>query len=639
VPTTPTGVQGAGSVRGGSGNGGTTVGLLLPTAEALPVPPAGDRAVWSAQALDAATISGLRDRAAADLARPWPVPTARGFARYARDGDRAEYEDVVFTREHRLTRAAVMAAVTLDPEWIDEVADGVIMVCEQSTWCLPAHDDCFARGDVVTDVTRSFLDLRAGDVAAQLAWIDHLLGEQLDERVPGIRGRIRGEVDRRVLTPFVARRDWHWLRDVHNWSAWIHGNVLVAALVLLEDEQARCRVVDLVVEGLDQYVASIPADGAIDEGFMYWWQGACRALEALDILHHASRGVFGAVTAGPLREVVAFPHRMHLGGDWYLNFADGAARLPSDESPWCALHQAARRFGDPDAKAHAAAHRRDAAPVAREEQGLGRLLRALTDQEWVDATPADPPLPREIWLPSTQVLLARGQAGTAAGLMLAVKGGHNGEHHNHNDVGGVVVALNGVPVIVDPGRPTYTAQTFGPDRYGIWAMQSSWHNVPEIRGTPQAPGKQYAARDVTPRIEDEGAALTLDISGAYPRAEIVRWQREARLDRRGGRVRVTDSWELPPTDRIAATYVHLMIAGTVDLADGRATVTALDDVGTLDITWDPAHVIATVTVRTLDDPWLGNVWGKRLTRLEIDISALGPTGMFVWTAQEGHQRR
>ncbi len=70
-----------------------------------------------------------------------------------------------------------------------------------------------------------------------------------------------------------------------------------------------------------------------------------------------------------------------------------------------------------------------------------------------------------MWFPSTQVLLARPAAGSAAGLTLAVKGGHNGEHHNHNDVGSVVVALGGVPVLVDAGRPTYTAQTFGPDRY------------------------------------------------------------------------------------------------------------------------------------------------------------------------------
>ncbi|HTJ71823.1 MAG TPA: heparinase II/III family protein [Actinospica sp.] len=617
----------------------TTPPLALATAT-LPVPPAADRAVWSAHALDALTLRGLRERAEADRAAPWPIPTANGFARYVRDGDRAEYEDVVFGREYRLTRAAVLAAVTLDEAWIDEVVDGVVLTCEQSTWSLPAHDDCFQRGAAVTDVTRPFLDLRAGDVAGQLAWIDHLLGEQLDARAPGIRARIRYEVDRRVLTPFVTRRDWHWLHNVHNWSAWIHGNVLVAALALVEDEAVRANVVGLAVEGLERYVASLPADGAIDEGFMYWWQGACRALEAFDILD---------LSPAHLREVVSFPHRMHLGGDWYLNFADGAARLTSDELPWCALHQAARRFGDADALAHAAAHRRPGTPVAREEQGLGRLLRALTDPQWVDAAPAQSPshspLPRDVWLPSTQVLLARANAGSASGLTLAIKGGHNDEHHNHNDVGTVIVALDGVPVIVDPGRPTYTAQTFGPDRYEIWTMQSTWHSVPEIRGTAQAPGPQHAARNVTLHEDDHGSGLTLDLAATYPRDDVIRWEREARLDRRDGRVHVTDRWQLQPkpepesepasSGHEAPTRIHLILAGTVELADGTATVTALEDAGTLTITWDPAHARATTTVRTLDDPWLTRVWGDQLTRLEIDVTPFGPVGALTWVITVG----
>ena len=31
---------------------------------------------------------------------------------------------------------------------------------------------------------------------------------------------------------------------------------------------------------------------------------------------------------------------------------------------------------------------------------------------------------------------------------------------------------------------------------------------------------------------------------------------------------------------------------------------------------------------------LSDVWGDRLTRLEIDVTALGPIGTFVWTVEE-----
>src|SRR5262245_47474196 len=264
----------------------SVAGLLAPPETSLPVPAASDRTVWAADRVHPPTLRDLRERAEPERGTPWPIPLAHGYARYFRDGDRDAYEQIVFARQRRLTRAAVLGAATLDPLWMDEVADGVTLLCEQSSWCWPAHDDTYRRhGSVVPTVTDPYLDLGAGEVAAQLAWVDHLLGAQLDHHVPGVRSRIRHEVDRRVLTPFTTRRDWHWLGldgDGHNCCAGIHGNVMIAGLRLMTDGRQRDELVDLALAGLERFVASIPADGAIDEGYSYWWNGVCRALEALD---------------------------------------------------------------------------------------------------------------------------------------------------------------------------------------------------------------------------------------------------------------------------------------------------------------------------------------------------------------------
>jgi hypothetical protein len=198
----------------------------------------------------------------------------------------------------------------------------------------------------------------------------------------------------------------------------------------------------------------------------------------------------------------------------------------------------------------------------------------------------------------------------------------------------VVVALGGVPVLVDPGRPTYTAQTFGPDRYAIWTMQSSWHCVPQIRGTAQRNGRHHAARDVSAVIEDTSSALTLDLSPAYPRTDIRRWQRTARLDRTTGTVTVTDDWELDPAGSGEPTLIHVVLAGQVSVGDGHARVVALDGAGVVILTWEPPGAPGHATVRELDDPLLCEVWGERLTRLDIDVSALGPIGALELKVKE-----
>lgn len=604
----------------------TLAALLVSPERALPVAASHDRSVWGPDGTaDPVAIADIVARAHEDLGRPWGVPLATAAARIHDDGDRVGWESIVFERQHRLARAAVAAAHCADDNdlgalWLAEVLDGVWLICEQSSWCWPAHDDAFReRGSVLPTVTDPYLDLGAGEAVALLTWVDQLLGERLEARYPGIRSRVRHEARVRVFEPFTRRRDWHWLGldgDVHNWNPWIHGNVLTAALRLLDDPAdagERARIVALAIEGIDRYVSVLPADGAIDEGYAYWWNGACRALEALDIVRHATGGVLDASGIPALCETVAFPHRMHLGGDWYLNLADGQARV-SAAQPWHALHRAARSAGDTDAAAHAASHRIAGTPAATEHEGFGRLLRGITDAAWVGAAQNSSPFPREVWLPSTEVLLARERGGTRQGLTLAVKGGHNGEHHNHNDVGSFVVASDGVPVIVDAGRPTYTLQTFGPGRYDIWTMQSGWHNVPVIGGIEQSPGAEFAASAVEVSVGDDEAALSLDLSGAY--AGAASWRRSVRLDRPGRRVVVEDAWAAPAEGR---TEMRMLLAGDVRRVGASVIVTPLEGAAPLRISW-PEDVDASLVVRELDDPVLSSVWGARLTRLDLDVT-------------------
>ena len=70
----------------------------------------------------------------------------------------------------------------------------------------------------------------------------------------------------------------------------------------------------------------------------------------------------------------------------------------------------------------------------------------------------------------------------------ALKGGTNGEQHNHNDVGSFSVVLGRKMVVCDPGAEVYTARTFSARRYESKVLNSFGHAVPVIAGQLQRTG-------------------------------------------------------------------------------------------------------------------------------------------------------
>lgn len=617
------------------------------TAEALRervgIPSIERRDVW--EDVDPITIERISVAAAETHSRPWADALGSLFARYVRDGDRATYERAVSERQERLTRAVIAAAVTDDPMWIDEAADGAVVLCEQSTWSLPAHDDAHARrGFVLPDVAAPYLDLVAGEIVAQLAVADRVLGPCWDESWPGLRERIRHEAEARVFTPFETRDDLWWLgywREVNNWNPWILGNVLLAAVLLLDDPERVACILARALDSLDRYVAELPADGAIDEGVAYWWNGAGRMLEMLDTVAAITDGGLDATRIPVVGETLRFPTRMHLGGDWYVNVADGWARSRGHE-PWQLPFRWGTLTGDARVTAWARAARRPGQPVAEVAGGLPRLVRALVDTAWRDAVPAAAPLPAAVWLGSVQVLVRRAEAGSAAGLALAAKGGTNDENHNHKDLGSFLVAAGGRQLLVDVGKPTYTAQTFSAERYRVRAMQSGWHSAPAPYGLEQGEGPAFTAQVITaPQGEPgpippvgEATVLELELAGAYPLAAGDSWRRTFRFDASGSaggteRIEVADRWRLSED---GAHRIHVIAAGVVTpsgdavevAADGHRIRIAADD--------GNAPVAPSLEVWELDDPELIAVWGPWLTRLVYDVG--GRAGSFTTVIEE-----
>jgi hypothetical protein len=312
-------------------------------------------------------------------------------------------------------------------------------------------------------------------------------------------------------------------------------------------------------------------------------------------------------------EIGRYLPRVHIAGDWYVNFADASARVAIAGD---LVYRYGQRIGDSDMQALGASKARGEHPAG----SALRFLPALFNYAEIQKAPARPPLLRDAWLPGIQVMTARVQRGSSKGLYLAAQGGHNAESHNHNDVGNFIVYADGQPAIIDVGVETYTAKTFSSRRYEIWTMQSAYHNLPTVNGVMQSAGRAFAARDVAYSADAAGAEFSLDIAAAYPpEAGIRKWHRTFRLNRQTNEVTVRDQFEMTRAGgrveftlmtpcKVRAEHAAIILEGTVKvLIPSDAFQVAVEEVPT-------------------EDARLKAVWGSSIRRILLKRSDLPASG-------------
>lgn len=593
---------------------GTTLRpLLVVPADFHPQPTIADRTAWDG--LPATIRQALVAAGEKRLGEPWEILRASAQLGYVRTGNRADFEAPHAARRGRLSELVLAECAENRGRFLDAIADGIWLICEETYWGGAAHLFMQRRGSGLPDVTEPTVDLGVGETAALLAWTHYLLGEPLDSVHPMVRERLRVEIGRRVLTPCLERDDFWWMgwhrdnRPVNNWNPWCCSNWLACVLLLETDLERRTRGVHKIMRVLDIFIDHQPADGGCDEGPNYWARAAGSLFECLDLLQSATAGRVDIFGEPLIREMGRFVQRTHAHGQWFVNFADAPVRAGPEAS---ILYTYGRAIRDAEMMAFASWLFQE-----RKNLQLGGSMGRALPRLWLDAELNDPqarpPLYRDIWLADLQVMVARDRAGTGGGFFVAAKGGHNEESHNHNDVGTLTAYLDGWPLLIDVGVETYTAKTFDAKyRYEIWTMQSQWHNLPTVNGQLQQHGRTFAARDVHYAATDEAATLQLDLAAAWPKsAGITTWTRTIRLQR-GQAVVVTDEYQLAAAKEPAV--FNFITTRPVDLATpGQIRLGAFPEApasrGAV-LAYDAAAFTAAVDTVEITDPWLKTSWAR-----------------------------
>ena len=244
----------------------------------------------------------------------------------------------------------------------------------------------------------------------------------------------------------MNRDDFWWMgmirKDVCNWTPWILSNVIDTLLLLERDIRRRREGVTRALRMLDSYLAVLPADGECDEGAGYFNMAGAALFDALESVYQATGGRVSFYDEPLIRRIAAFPMHVHIAGDYFVNFADCDAK-PKLDGQRIALF--GRRTHQPELERFGlwlAGRRTSVRPVDTPQMsGVLQGLFALGAQA---EEPKGAPFAA---LPDLQVFAWR-----RGGLYAAVKGGHNGESHNHNDVGSFIVYLDGEHIACGHGE-------------------------------------------------------------------------------------------------------------------------------------------------------------------------------------------
>lgn len=583
------------------------------------IPKAGS-SYWKDSIPEAMKRSYIR-KAAKYLNQSWASLPAMAFSQFRTDGNRVHFEQLSFQKREQLATLVLGEIMENQGRFLPDIINGLWSICEETWWGIPAH-----YGPKLPIPEDQSVDLFNAETAGMMAWTNYMLREKLDAFSPLISRRIDAEIDRRMLKPAMAHNDW-WKTAGMNWNPWICSNWLGCVLLSETDRERQLAGVQAILQCLDHFIDAYPNDGGCDEGPGYWDRAAASLCENLILLSQSTGGMIDLSAVPKIQNMGTFLYKTYIGNGYAANFADASNQAVTDLN---SIYPFARYIHDPVMQGYAAflakekeffsdpgklyAHCGNYPSVARE-------LRLLTALNTLSQEKPQEALVSGAWLPDLQVVTARSRPNSVQGLYLAVKGGHNGESHNHNDVGNFVVYHNGEPLLIDAGVGTYTAQTFSGGRYAIWTMQSGYHNLPKINGTDQKEGKDFKARNVQYRENSKEVRFSLDIAGAYPaEAKVDTWVRSFRFER-NKQIEITEAYKLKACT--APTEIMLLSCAEPTLTEKGILLTGKG--GTSHISYG-SGLLPTVEEIEITDPRLHKNWGDRIWRIRLLIDNSSTSG-------------
>ena len=583
-----------------------------------PYSPITNRDAW--QTLDDEWKSETIALGEQHLGYQYPSLSATDFMDFSLTGNRTRFEDKFFAKRRALDALVLAECVENKGRFLNDIVNGIFSICEESSWCLPAHNSYIRDTPQLPlpDLSNPVLDLFACETGAILSTVYYLLKEPLDCISPFICKRIFSELDNRVFTPYLNCHFW-WMGNgkepMNNWTIWCTQNVLLSVFLTDTDSHFRKQALGKACRSADYFLAEYGEDGCCDEGAQYYRHAGLCLFQVLEIVNAVTNHAFETLYSEPkIKNIAAYILNVHIHDKYYVNFADCS---PIAGRAGVREYLFAKRIENEDLLCFAAqeflAGGKNSLLLPGENNLFYRLntgIHASEIKSYGISCNNNVHHP-DIYYPSVGLFIARDES-----LCLAVKAGDNDDSHNHNDTGSFTIYKNGLPLFIDVGVGSYTKKTFSPQRYEIWTMQSAFHNLPTINGQMQLNGENYRATDVQWDMNQTECSIEMELSNAYPKeAGLLSYRRHAILQK-GEKIIIKDSFTLD-ADYSSSQPVILSLMTSEKptlISENNGFIMEIGSLGTLQFI--SGSYLRTETI-PLTDEKLVFAWGQEVYRTLI----------------------
>jgi len=408
--------------------------------------------------------------------------TYKDYMEFFENGNRSKNDDYLIATKARLKNAFLLSLYSDEKVYIDEVCDMIWFFAGLPTWCGNAH----IANDWNADFSdyRGHIDLYAAEIGYLFAEIYYFLNKKLPQEIKYV---IEKELESRIFTPFESRSYW-WEPKTNNWSAVCGGSVGMSYMLVCPERFGKIK--PRILSCMDAFVSSYTDDGCCTEGMGYWNYGFGYYTYFADMLYRFTDGKEDIRYGDKIIKMAMFATHGYLDENIGLSFADcGRVRSCGNSGLLCYLTENYEGFSVPQI-----------------EMSIDSDLRKLmwTKKELCGKANE---VPKGMYYYDKSGWYINRKEEYSFGA----KSGHNGEEHNHNDIGSFIFADKETQILIDIGSMIYDRNNFNEHRYEYLHNSSLGHSVPIIDGKGQKEGREY--RGTVCEVEEN--KFSLEIQKAY----------------------------------------------------------------------------------------------------------------------------